>query len=149
MEVGETAVQRHRLGATAGTVRRREKQMIHAKYDDDRRTVRSTIDGSVLDIVGELAALIEAVRNTLKEQYNETAVDEVIVNIGRAAYSEEPQRVEDICKPLHKKKKKDGETWEIKSLHLALSNTMACSTRPNLDGQKRSIWCPGMARTRR
>ena len=71
--------------------------MIHAKYDDDRRTVRSTIDGSVLDIVGELAALIEAVRNTLKEQYNETAVDEVIVNIGRAAYSEEPQRVEDIC----------------------------------------------------
>lgn len=80
--------------------------MIHAKYDDDRRTVRSTIDGSVLDIVGELAALIEAVRNTLKEQYNETAVDEVIVNIGRAAYSEEPQRVEDICKPLHKKKKR-------------------------------------------
>lgn len=80
--------------------------MIQAKYDDDRRVVNSAIDGSVLDVVGELAALIEAVRDTLKKQYDETAVDEVIVNIGRAAYSEEPQRVEDICKPLHKKKKR-------------------------------------------
>lgn len=40
--------------------------MIQAKYDDDRRVVNSVIDGSVLDVVGELAALIEAVRNTLK-----------------------------------------------------------------------------------
>lgn len=59
--------------------------MIQAKYDDDRRAVNSVIDGSVLDVVGELAALIEAVRSALKKQYDETAVDEVIVNIGRAA----------------------------------------------------------------
>lgn len=42
----------------------------------------------------------------IQAKYDETAVDEVIVNIGRAAYSEEPQHVEDICKPLHKKKKR-------------------------------------------
>lgn len=41
--------------------------MIQAKYDDDRRAVNSIIDGSVLDVAGELAALIEAVRNTLKK----------------------------------------------------------------------------------
>lgn len=40
--------------------------MIQAKYDDDRRTFNSVIDGSVLDVVGELAALIEAVRTALK-----------------------------------------------------------------------------------
>lgn len=80
--------------------------MIQAKYDNDRRAVNSIIDGSVLDVAGELAALIEAVRNTLKKQYDETAVDEVIVNIGRAAYSEEPQCIEDICKPLRKKEKR-------------------------------------------
>ena len=80
--------------------------MIQAKYDDDRRAINSVIDGSTLDVIGELAALIEAIRDTLKKQYDETAVDEVIVNIGRAAYSEEPQLVEDICKPLRKKEKR-------------------------------------------
>lgn len=83
--------------------------MIQAKYDDDRRVVGSVIDGSVLDVVGELAALIEAVRDTLKKQYDETAVDEVIVNIGRAAYSDGPQQVEELCRPLLGKKKMGGQ----------------------------------------
>lgn len=79
--------------------------MIQAKYDDDCRVFNSVIDGDVLDVVGELAALIEAVRNALKKQYDETAVDEVIVNIGRAAYSDEPQQVVELCRPLFEKKK--------------------------------------------
>lgn len=41
--------------------------MIQAKYDDDRRAINSVIDGSTLDVIGELAALIEAVRDTLKK----------------------------------------------------------------------------------
>lgn len=41
----------------------------------------------------------------IQAKCDETAVDEVIVNIGRAAYSDEPQQVEELCRPLFEKKK--------------------------------------------
>lgn len=79
--------------------------MIQARRKRIGIGVECLVKGNTVEIVGELAAMIKAVRKGLGQYYDETAVDEVIVNIGRAAYSDGPQQVEELCIPLLGKKK--------------------------------------------
>ena len=79
--------------------------MIQARRKRIGTGVECQVEGNTVEIVGELAAMIKAVRKGLGQYYDETAVDEVIVNIGRAAYSDGPQQVEELRIPLLGKKK--------------------------------------------
>lgn len=79
--------------------------MIQARRKRIGTGVECQVEGNTVEIVGELAAMIKAVRKGLEKYYDETAVDEVIVNIGRAAYSDGPQQAEELCIPLLGKKK--------------------------------------------
>lgn len=83
--------------------------MLTAKYNYSKQGVDCEVEGTTMEIVGELAAIIKAVRKGLGQYYDETAVDEVIVNIGRAAYSDGPQQAEELCIPLLGKKKMGGQ----------------------------------------
>lgn len=82
--------------------------MIQARRNRIGIGVECQIEGNTVEIVGELAAMIKAVRKGLEKYYDETAVNEVIVNIGRAAYSDRPQQVEELCIPLLGKNKIGG-----------------------------------------
>lgn len=82
--------------------------MIKARRNRIGIGVECQIEGNTVEIVGELAAMIKAVRKGLEKYYDETAVNEVIVNIGRAAYSDRPQQVEELCIPLLGKNKIGG-----------------------------------------
>lgn len=59
--------------------------MLTAKYNYSKQGVDCEVGGTTMEIVGELAAMIRGVRETLIEEYDGDAVDETIVNIGRAA----------------------------------------------------------------
>lgn len=83
--------------------------MLIAKCNYDKQGIDCEVEGTTMDIVGELAAMIRAVRETLIEKYDKDAVDETIVNIGRAAYDPKPQDVVNICRPLLEKKKMGGQ----------------------------------------
>lgn len=83
--------------------------MLTAKYNYSKQGVDCKVEGTTMEIVGELAAMIRGVRETLIEKYDGDAVDETIVNIGRAAYEQKPQDVVNICRPLIEKKKMGGE----------------------------------------
>ena len=83
--------------------------MIQARRHPAGIGVECQMEGSTVEIVGELAAMIKAVREGMAKYYDEAAVNEVIVNIGRAAYSDEPQLVEEVCKPLLGKMKMGGQ----------------------------------------
>lgn len=86
--------------------------MIQARRHPAGIGVECQVEGNTVEIVGELTAMIRAVREGLEKCYDETAVNEVIVNIGRAAYSDGPQRVEELCIPLLGKKKMGGaKAW--------------------------------------
>lgn len=86
--------------------------MLTAKYNYSKQGVDCEVGGTTMEIVGELAAMIRGVRETLIEKYDGDAVDETIVNIGRAAYEQKPQDVVNICRPLIEKKKMGGaKAW--------------------------------------
>ena len=83
--------------------------MIQARRSPIGQGVECQVEGTTVEIVGELTAMIRAVREGLEKYYDETAVNEVIVNIGRAAYSDGTQQVEELCIPLIGKKKMGGQ----------------------------------------
>lgn len=83
--------------------------MLTAKYNYSKQGVDCEVEGTTMEIVGELVAMIRGVREALIKKYDGDAVDETIVNIGRAAYSQKPQDVVNICRPLLEKKKMGGE----------------------------------------
>lgn len=83
--------------------------MLTAKYNYSKQGVNCEIEGTTMEIVGELAAMIRSVREMLIKKYDGDAVDETIVNIGRAAYEQKPQDVANICRPLIGKKKMGGQ----------------------------------------
>ena len=76
--------------------------MIQAKRHLDGIGVECQVEGNTVEIVGELAAMIEAVRTVLVQSYDADAVDETIVNIGKAAYAHGQKDALIICKPLIK-----------------------------------------------
>lgn len=112
--LGETAVQHHRLGTTAGTVRRRKEKMLTAKCNYDKQGIDCEVEGTTMEIVGELTAMIRAVQEALIKKYDKDGVDETIVNIGRAAYNQKPQDVANICRPLIGKRKQEVQKREQK-----------------------------------
>lgn len=83
--------------------------MITAKCNYDKQEINCEVEGDTMEVVGELAAIIRAVREALLKKYDKDAVDETIVNIGRAAYSQKLQDVVNICRPLLEKKKVGGQ----------------------------------------
>lgn len=83
--------------------------MLTAKCNYDKQRIDCEVEGTTMEIVGELAAMIRGVRETLIKKYDSDAVDETIVNIGRAAYEQKPQDVANICRPLIEKKKMGGQ----------------------------------------
>ena len=88
--------------------------MLTAKYNYTKQGVGCEIEGTTMEIVGELAAMIRGVRETLIKKYDGDAVDETIVNIGRAAYDQKPQDVANICRPLVGKRKQEVQKREQK-----------------------------------
>lgn len=76
--------------------------MIQAKRNPTGIGVECQVEGNTVEIVGELAAMIEAVRATLVKEYDASAVDETIANIGKAAYAHDQRDALIICKPLIK-----------------------------------------------
>lgn len=88
--------------------------MLTAKYNYSKRGAECKVEGTTMEIVGELAAMIRGVRETLIGKYDGDAVDETIVNIGRAAYDQKPQDVANICRPLIEKRKWEGQKHEQK-----------------------------------
>lgn len=88
--------------------------MLTAKCNYDKQEINCEVEGDTMEAVGELTAIIRAVREALLKNYDKDAVDETIVNIGRAAYSQKPQDVVNICRPLIEKKKMGGaKKWMI------------------------------------
>lgn len=83
--------------------------MLTAKCNYDKQGIDCEVEGTTMEIVGELTAMISAVKNALIKKYDKDGVDETIVNIGRAAYDQKPQDVANICRPLIKKKKMEGQ----------------------------------------
>ena len=83
--------------------------MLTAKYNHSKQGVDCEVEGTTMEIVGELAAMIRGTREALIKKYDSDAVDETIVNIGRAAYEQKPQDVVNICRPLLEKKKMGGK----------------------------------------
>lgn len=88
--------------------------MLTAKYNHSKQGVDCEIEGTTMEIVGELAAMIRSVREVLIKKYDNDAVDETIVNIGRSAYDQNPQDVVNICRPLIEKRKWEGQKHEQK-----------------------------------
>lgn len=88
--------------------------MLTAKYNYSKQGVDCEVEGTTMDIVGELTAMIRGARETLIKKYDSDAVDETIVNIGRAAYSQKPQDVVSICRPLIGKRKQEVQKREQK-----------------------------------
>lgn len=88
--------------------------MLTAKYNYSKQGVEREIEGTTMEIVGELAAMIRGVRETLLKKYDKDGVDETIVNIGRAAYDQKPQDVANICRPLVEKRKQEVQKREQK-----------------------------------
>lgn len=86
--------------------------MLTAKCNYDKQGIDCEVEGTTMEIVGELTAIIRAVQEALITKYDKDAVDETIVNIGRAAYDQKPQDVANICRPLFEKKKMGGaKAW--------------------------------------
>lgn len=83
--------------------------MLTAKCNYDKQGIDCEVEGATMEIVGELTAMIRAVQEVLIKKYDGDAVDETIVNIGRAAYEQKPQDVVNICRPLIEKKKMGGQ----------------------------------------
>lgn len=88
--------------------------MLTAKYNYNKQEIDCELEGSAMEITGELVAIIRAVREALTKKYDDSAVDEMIVNVGRAAYDQKPQAVENICRPLIGKRKQEGQKREQK-----------------------------------
>lgn len=88
--------------------------MLTAKYNYSKQGVDCEVEGTTMEIVGELTAMIMAVQETLLKKYDKDAVDETIVNIGRAAYDQKPQDVANICRPLIEKRKQEVQKREQK-----------------------------------
>lgn len=76
--------------------------MIQARRSPIGQGVECQVEGTTVEIVGELTAMIEAVRAELVKNYDTGAVDETIVNIGKAAYAHGRKEALAICKPLIK-----------------------------------------------
>lgn len=81
--------------------------MLTAKYNHSKQGVECEVEGTTMEIVGELTAMIRAVQEALIKKYDKDGVDETIVNIGRAAYDQKPQDVANICRPLVGKRKQE------------------------------------------
>lgn len=88
--------------------------MLTAKYNYSKQGVECEAEGTTMEIVGELAAMIRGVREMLLKKYDKDGVDETIVNIGRAAYDQKPQDVANICRPLVEKRKQEVQKREQK-----------------------------------
>ena len=83
--------------------------MLTAKCNYDKQGIDCEVEGTTMEIVGELTAMIRAVQEALIRKYDKDGVDETIVNIGRAAYDQKPQDVANICRTLFEKKKMGGQ----------------------------------------
>lgn len=88
--------------------------MLIAKCNYDKQGIDCGVEGTTMEIVGELTAMIRAVQEALIKTYDKDGVDETIVNIGRAAYNQKPQDVANICRPLIGKRKQEVQKREQK-----------------------------------
>lgn len=88
--------------------------MLTAKCNYDKQGIDYEVEGTTMEIVGELTAMIRAVQEALIKKYDKDGVDETIVNIGRAAYDRKPQDVANICRPLVGKRKQEVQKREQK-----------------------------------
>lgn len=82
--------------------------MLTAKCNYDKQGIDCEVEGTTMEIVGELTAIIRAVQEALIKKYDKDAVDETIVNIGRAAYDQKTAGRGKHMQTADRKKKTGG-----------------------------------------